>query len=115
MKLVAGSLEFEPPNKNIHNFIGALHVDALNEPVALSPDNILLRSSLFSNTEWGYGIAIYCGQETKVQMNNRQATSKMSKLEGYANRAISVIFIVQVSLYYDTRGRDEYNVIIGHF
>jgi hypothetical protein len=91
-----GKLEFEPPNKNIHNFIGALHLNALTDSVALSPENVILRSSLFSNTEWGYGVAIYCGQESKVQMNNRLATSKMSKLEGYANGAIAVIFIVQV-------------------
>jgi magnesium-transporting ATPase (P-type) len=93
---VEGKIEFEPPNKNIHTFIGALTLNALSEPIALSPENVLLRSSLFSNTEWGYGVAIYCGQETKVQMNNRMASSKMSKLEGYANNAIMVIFIVQL-------------------
>ena len=66
-------------NKNIHNFIGALQLDDISDPIALSADNILLRSSLFSNTDWAYGIAIYTGQETKIQMNNRHAASKMSK------------------------------------
>lgn len=97
-QMITGSLEFEPPNKNIHNFIGAITLAGDKEPIALCPDNILLRSSLFSNTEWGYGIAIYTGQETKVQMNNRLATSKMSKLEGYANVAIMVIFIAQLTV-----------------
>jgi magnesium-transporting ATPase (P-type) len=95
-RLFAGRLEFEPPNKNIHNFIGAFYSDAIPDPVPLGPNNILLRSSLFSNTEWGYGIAIYCGQETKIQMNNRHAPSKMSKIEGYVNKAIILIFIAQV-------------------
>ena len=95
-ELFEGSIEFEPPNKNIHNFIGALHCKALQEPVSLSADNLLLRSSLFSNTEYGYGVAVYCGQETKIQMNNRHAPSKMSKIEGYVNKAIILIFMAQV-------------------
>lgn len=91
-----GHLEFEPPNKNIHNFIGALHLDAVPDPIPLGANNLLLRSSLFSNTEWGYGVAVYCGQETKIQMNNRHAPSKMSKIEGYVNKAIILIFYAQV-------------------
>ncbi len=71
-------------------------MDAIKDPIALSPDNILLRSSLFSNTDWGYGVVIYTGQETKIQMNNRQATSKLSRLEVYANSAIKVIFCALV-------------------
>lgn len=95
-ELFKGSLEFEPPNKSIYTFIGALKLDALDAQIALSADNLLLRSSLFSNTEWGYGIAIYTGQETKIQMNNRHAGSKMSKIEEYANKAIIIVFCAQV-------------------
>lgn len=96
--LFRGYLEFEPPNKNIHNFIGALHLEAISDPIALGANNLLLRSSLFSNTEWGYGVAVYCGQETKIQMNNRHAPSKMSKIEGYVNKAIILIFYAQIAL-----------------
>ena len=95
--LFDGFIEFEPPNKNIHNFIGAYHVNGM-DPVSLSADNMLLRSSIFSNTDWGYGIAVYTGQETKIQMNNRHAPSKMSKLEEYVNKAIIMIFCAQVVL-----------------
>lgn len=97
LELFDGFVEYEPPNKNIHNFIGAYHLKG-KEPISLSIDNLLLRSSLFSNTDWGYGIAVYTGQETKIQMNNRHAPSKMSKIEGYVNKAIVVIFISQVIL-----------------
>jgi magnesium-transporting ATPase (P-type) len=93
--LFQGHIEFEPPNKNIHNFIGALHIKGL-EPIALSADNMLLRASVFSNTEWGYGIAVYTGQESKIQMNNRSAPTKISRLEEYVNEAIILIFITQV-------------------
>lgn len=95
--LFDGFIEFEPPNKNIHNFIGAYHLNGM-DAVALSADNMLLRSSIFSNTDWGYGVAVYTGQESKIQMNNRHAPSKMSKLEEYVNKAIIMIFIAQVVL-----------------
>lgn len=97
--LFLGFLEFEPPNKNIHNFVGALHLDALpNESIPLSADNLLLRSSLFTNTEWAYGVALYCGQETKIQMNNRHAASKIGRIEEYLNVAVILIFAAQVIL-----------------
>jgi phospholipid-transporting ATPase len=95
--LFDGFIEFEPPNKNIHNFIGAYHLNGV-DPISLSADNMLLRSSIFSNTDWGYGVAVYTGQESKIQMNNRHAPSKMSKLEQYVNKAIIMIFIAQVFL-----------------
>lgn len=97
-ELFEGVVEAEAPNKNIHNFIGRLCLKSIPDPIALSADNILLRSSLFSNTEWAYGIAVYTGQETKIQMNNKLAPSKMSKLEKYLNKAIILIFFAQVIL-----------------
>ena len=100
--LFDGFIEFEPPNKNIHNFIGAYHLNGM-DAISLSADNMLLRSSIFSNTDWGYGVSVYTGQESKIQMNNRHAPSKMSKLEQYVNKAIIMIFIAQViNVLYDT-------------
>jgi len=98
IELFTGKVEFAPPNKDIHSFIGALHLNSLDSPIPLSPDNILLRGSLFTNTDWAYATAIYTGQETKLQMNNRHADSKMSKIEGYLNTAIIIIFCAQVVL-----------------
>jgi phospholipid-transporting ATPase len=97
-KLFTGTLEIEPPNKSIHNFVGALHLNEISDAMALGPENFLLRSSLFSNTDWAYGIAVYTGQETKIQMNNRNAPSKMSKIEAYLNKAIIIIFTAQLTL-----------------
>lgn len=96
--LFKGTLNFEAPNKNIHNFVGTLKLDGASEDIPLGAGNIVLRSALFSNTDWGYGIAIYCGQETKIQMNNRHAPSKMSKIEENLNKAIIIIFIAQIVL-----------------
>ena len=95
LSLFNGTIEYEPPNKDIHTFIGALSLQSISEPISLDKQNILLRGSLFSNTEWAYGIALYTGQETKLQMNSIHAASKMSKMEQYLNKAIMIIFCAQ--------------------
>lgn len=96
VSLFSGTIEFEPPNKDIHTFIGALHLDSMEDPIPLTAENIILRGALFSNTDWVYAIALYTGQETKIQMNNRLAKSKMSKMEKYLNSAIVIIFFAQM-------------------
>ena len=95
-EMFSGSIEIEIPNKNIHNFVGALKLNNFYDPVPLSAENLLLKGSLLSNVDWIYGIALYTGQQTKIQMNNRHAPSKMSTIEKYVNSAIIIIFIAQV-------------------
>ena len=97
-EIFSGSIEFEPPNKNIHTFVGALYLDALKEATPLNQDNLLLRSSIFASTEWGYGVAVYTGQNTKVQLNTIHMLSKQSRLEMSANFAVLLIFIAQITL-----------------
>lgn len=97
LRMFKGHVEFEPPNKSIYTFVGALNLEDSSAAIPLGPGNLLLRGSTFSNTEWAYGVALYTGPETKLQMNNRHAPSKLSKIELYANNAIKVIFLAQVS------------------
>jgi magnesium-transporting ATPase (P-type) len=123
-ELVDGYIECEQPNKNLHKFIGNLHLKRHHslyetsggknssvpftgkdtgggemETIPLGPDNVLLRSTIFSNTDWGYGIVIYTGKETKIQMNNRsKKSSKMSRLEKNLNTAIIIIICAQIVL-----------------
>lgn len=97
-ELFDGVIDIQEPNKNIHKCTGTITLKAGKEQIPISIDNIILRSSVFSNTEWGYGIAVYTGQFTKIQMNNRHAPSKMSNLERALNNAIIMIFIAQVIL-----------------
>jgi magnesium-transporting ATPase (P-type) len=96
--LFQGSIRIEAPNANIHKVVGTLKLDAAAEPVPIDEQNIILRSALFSNTDWAYGIVVYTGQETKIQMNSMHAPSKMSKLEQNLNTAIIMIFCAQVVL-----------------
>lgn len=91
-----GKMLVDVPNKNIHNFTGNITLG--DKEIPLGPENLILRSSLFCNTDWAYGVAVYTGQETKIQMNNRKAPSKMSRIEKNLNDAILIIFVAQVVL-----------------
>ena len=94
--LFQGYVECELPNKNIHNFAGALMLENQQEAIALGVNNMIWRASIFSNTDWAYGIAVYCGEETKVQKNNLSGQAKMSRVEKYANQAIIAVFFIMV-------------------
>jgi len=51
-----------------------------NEHIALNNDNILLRGMSLRNTEFVYGLIIYTGPESKMQMNAARAVYKTSKI-----------------------------------
>lgn len=50
------------------------------------------------NTGWALGVAVYCGSETKVMLNNSGAPLKRSRLETRMNREIVLLSFVLVAL-----------------
>jgi magnesium-transporting ATPase (P-type) len=98
VELFDGSIDFLEPDNKIHIFEGRYMNNKIRDPIPLGPSNVLLRTSLFSNTDWGYGIAIYCGQETKIQMNSKDPEMKMSNIDKLANHAIMMVFACQLIL-----------------
>lgn len=55
LPLFQGSVEIETPNANIHKVVGTLKLEAAKHPIPIDAQNIVLRSALFSNTNWAYG------------------------------------------------------------
>ena len=95
--MFGGFLEYESPSRNIHVFIGALHLSTGADPIPLDTANLLLRSSVFASTDWCYCVVVYTGQDTKVQLNTISSVSKSSRLESSANLAVMLIFTAQVA------------------
>ncbi|XP_055492654.1 phospholipid-transporting ATPase VD-like [Leucoraja erinacea] len=80
-------IECEGPNNDLSKFKG--YMEHWNkERVALSKENLLLRSCMIRNTEAVTGIVVYAGHETKAMMNNRGPRYKHSKLERQLNRDV---------------------------
>jgi phospholipid-translocating P-type ATPase (flippase) len=84
------------PSGDLYSFDGALSLD--NEKAAVSEQNLLLRSSRLRNTKWAIGVVVYTGQESKVMLNSRSGGVKQSALEAIVNKAILIIFIIQLGM-----------------
>lgn len=83
----------EPPNTRLYTFNGMLTM-ASGEVFPLSAKQVLLRGCVLKNTDWIYGVVIYCGQETKLMQNATAPPSKRTTLERVTNGALLRIFLL---------------------
>ncbi|XP_040278383.1 phospholipid-transporting ATPase IB [Bufo bufo] len=88
-----GRIECEGPNRHLYDFTGNLWLDG-NSPVAVGPDQILLRGAQIRNTQWVLGIAVYTGHDTKLMQNSTKAPLKRSNVEKVTNVQILVLFCI---------------------
>ena len=95
---VEGRILVEQPNNRIYNTSATFEfIKSSCETImmnSLNNDNIVLRGMKLKNTPAVYGIVIYTGSETKIQMNNTASTYKTSKLMDTTNRYILLIFVL---------------------
>lgn len=90
-----GTILCEKPNSALYNFEGALKMG--DNIIPLSAEQLLLRGSSLRNTEYVYGIVIYTGAESKIQMNSSKAKGKCSIIEALTHRQIILIFMFQLT------------------
>lgn len=104
LKDFSATIMCEMPNPSLYNFEGALRMK--DEVIPLSADQLLLRGSSLKNTEFVYGVVVYTGGESKIQMNSSRARAKRSKMESMTHKQIAIIFFFQViiSIAWDVMG-----------
>ncbi|XP_039601412.1 phospholipid-transporting ATPase IB isoform X2 [Polypterus senegalus] len=90
---LTGKLECEGPNRHLYDFTGTLHLDN-HSPVALGPDQVLLRGAQLRNTQWVLGAVVYTGHDTKLMQNSTKAPLKRSNVERVTNMQILVLFCI---------------------
>jgi hypothetical protein len=73
--ICAAEVEVEPPNRHIHRFVGTLSVEGVADKMPLSEDNILLRGSMLSNTDWYafFVLLFWLGPSTNEQLRFARA------------------------------------------
>lgn len=80
------------PNKELYKFDGRIQIEEQN--VSLNNDNVLLRGMTLKNTETCFGLVIYSGVQTKIQMNTIKGSYKSSAVMKQVNKNILLIFIM---------------------
>jgi magnesium-transporting ATPase (P-type) len=88
-----GVISCEKPNKAIYKFEGTMDIPQINETLSLGAENLLLRGSSVRNTEYVYGVAVFCGHDTKVMQNSEKAEYKPSRLDKATNIAILIVLL----------------------
>lgn len=83
----------EPPNTQLYSFKGSLTMNN-GDTFSLTAKQVLLRGCLLKNTDWIYGVVIYCGQETKLMQNATAPPSKRTTLERATNSALLRLFML---------------------
>jgi len=66
------SLQYEGPNGQFDSLRGQMRVNG-GEIVNVDGRSLLMRETTLRNTEYIYGLVIYCGNSTKIQMSNAES------------------------------------------
>lgn len=113
-----GRIDCEAPNDRLYKFNGRITLEKLppsievmttddpaqstnsvavvDEPVALGPENLLVRGSSIRNTDWVLGIVVNTGKDTKLMQNVKPRPRKNSRLERETNRHYFMTLVLQI-------------------
>ena len=92
-----GHVECEHPNAATTKFSGKVHVEG-HEPIALSINNVLLRSSSVRNTEYVIGLVVNTGKDSKVMQGQQAPRLKRSSLDRGINSLMVGVIVLQLVL-----------------
>jgi magnesium-transporting ATPase (P-type) len=105
---IRGAIRCDLPNSDLHDFAGQWieridpdsdisGVDPSQVPVRDFPithEELLMRGTSLMNTEYVFGIVVYCGHQTKIHLNLNDAPHKRTHVERVANREMYKIFLL---------------------
>jgi magnesium-transporting ATPase (P-type) len=96
------------PNEILDQWEGILKIGEDSNKIICSIKNLLVRGSVLRNTEWGIGIAIYTGQDTKIFRNSKNPPHKVSNVMRKMNSMLCQVFILQVAIIFLCAGLNYY-------
>ena len=102
-----GRIKYEQPSTSLYRFQGQVHLDQAGGEGArpsspssgmfgLGDKQLLLRGSRLINTDYVYGLVVYCGPETKMMLNRNPSQLKFSRYEQGLNRLVIVVLLINL-------------------
>jgi len=110
-----GTIECAPPNGDFYKMDGRLYLSVkqkrsviksvtptaqnpLFEYISISINNTILQATQLRNTGWLFGVAVYTGNQTKVEQNKSNPPIKWTKVDRFVNKLTIAIFLLQLCL-----------------
>ena len=93
-----GYVKINSPNADLNYVNGTIHAlfqkngEQIEQDIALSTNEFLLKGSILKNTNWIIGIVVYTGMSNKIILNSKKPRMKMSKVEKRLNYYLLFIF-----------------------
>jgi len=81
---LSGQIECESPNPDLTTFKGKMILQEAT--TSLSLENLVMRGTKLSNTEYVYGCCVYSGKDTKMSKNSKTTANKFSTVEKTMNK-----------------------------
>jgi phospholipid-translocating P-type ATPase (flippase) len=89
-------IKISEPNHDYSAFYGRLKLAGDPGSLELKANNLLFKGSVFTGCERVVGICMYCGYESKLQLNSKKIYHKTSRMETKLNNWVVFILIVLV-------------------
>lgn len=93
-------LTIEPPNSRFSSFRGTLRLKGKGDKeIKLDGSHLLMRETVLRNCDFIYGICVYTGNDTKIQMSNAEgvkAEGKISRIMRLVNLYLKYMLVAQV-------------------
>jgi phospholipid-translocating ATPase len=96
-----GHIVANPPSDHIYDFKGYFQMGNDNESMqkeGLSLENTLWANTVLASTGFILGMVVYTGLETRSMMNDRDASTKVGKLDMELNRMSKFLFFFMVCI-----------------
>lgn len=94
----------EAPNSRFSSFRGALRIlndRDNNKEIPLNGTHLLMRETVLRNCDFIYGLCVYTGNDTKIQMSNAEgvkAEGKISRIMRLVNVYLKYMLLAQVMM-----------------
>ena len=98
-----GYIKINSPNADLNYVNGTIHAlfqkngEQIEQDIALSTNEFLLKGSILKNTNWIIGIVVYTGMSNKIILNSKKPRMKMSKVEKKLNYYLLFIFVFLIA------------------
>lgn len=91
-----GSVQADPPNKEVNKFKGIYFNEGRDE------EPLSIKNTIWANTVVAtsrvYGLVIYVGKETRIKMNSQNPKTKFGKTDQELDRLSRYLFVIMMAM-----------------